>query len=791
MHKQAIFSFLFIVVTTQVFAQGLDVETIEERFNAYNQQIFQEKIFVHTDKNFYLSGETIWFKLYNTEAVTNTPSPISKLAYVELLGSDSKAAIQLKIPINNSIGNGQFNLPLTLPTGNYILRAYTNLMKNSDVHFAFEKQIAIVSVFNQVSVDTTIKKASYDIQFFPEGGNLVNTLNSKIAFKATNNNGKGIDCVGKIINQNNDSVGNFVTQKFGMGTFVFTPIQGNTYKAIVTTKTNESFVANLPIALNEGYVLFTEKNSEQTTITVKATNNFLNTAVHLFVHANHNTKYKKTQVIENRTTVFVMNNDVLDEGVNYITLFNTQLQPLCERLLYKSISETVATKLTASNTTLTARKKIELDVTALTNNLTPVDANFSIAVVKDDSLMNNYTNVDIQQYEWLASHIKGKIEEPNFYFTETESASAAIDNLLLTQGWRRFNWNNIIANKAPSNTFLPEYESQIITGKVINKQTLLPAEGIAVYLSLPGKEFGFANAYSQADGSFFAIMPNIYGTSELVAQTNSKIDSNYRIDINSPYWSQVSTNTIPNFSLEKKWSNSLNEYSIALQAQRIYTPQKAVTSSANINYKPFYIKSDNKYLLDNYTRFSTMEEVMREYVADVLVRRKNNKFVFYAADNPRFTYFSTEPLLLVDGIPAFDADKIIAADPLKVQQIDVVARRFFSGKLAFDGIVNYSSYDGTMGIKSLSSESLVIDYDGIEAQREFYSPKYELATELESRLPDYRTVLYWNGNITTTTKGATKISFYTSDLIGKYTATLQGLTSNGIPLKATISFEVK
>jgi hypothetical protein len=98
-----------------------------------------------------------------------------------------------------------------------------------------------------------------------------------------------------------------------MGTFVFTPIQGNIYKAIVTTKTNESFVANLPIALNEGYVLFTEKNSEQTTITVKATNNFLNTAVHLFVHANHNTKYKKTQVIENRTTVFVMNNDVLDE----------------------------------------------------------------------------------------------------------------------------------------------------------------------------------------------------------------------------------------------------------------------------------------------------------------------------------------------------------------------------------------------------------------------------------------------------------------------------------------------
>jgi hypothetical protein len=785
MMKQVFLGCILCLFHTTLLAQLQDVETIEQQFKQYSQHNFQEKIFVHTDKNFYLSGETLWFKVYNTEALTNLPSPISKVVYVELLNADKKSSLQAKIPLIQATGNGQFILPLSLPTGNYVLRAYTNLMKNGEADFAFEKQIGIVNVFNNTSVDTTIKKLKYDIQFFPEGGNLVNNISSTIAFKAINSNGKGIDCIGKVVNQNNDSVGSFTSQKFGLGSFTFTPVEGNTYKAIVTSN-HESFVANLPNAFTNGVVMLTQTNNNQVFITVKASNNFNNTAVHILVHANHTTQYKKTQVLENGTTVFSVDKQSLAQGIHHITLFNAQLQPICERLLYKPYTQNVQAKLTSNQSVFQTRKKVELDVSALANNL-PTEANLSIAVVKNDELSDITNDLDIQQYQWLFAHIKGKIENPNYFFSNEE----ALDLLLLTQGWRRFNWNDVFANKKPNQTFLPEYESQIISGKVINKTTLQPAEGIVVYLSLPGKEFGYANAFSKADGSFYAIMPNIYSTTELVAQTNNRIDSNYRIDIQSPYWAQASSTTIPTFELSKQLTTALNEASIALQAQRIYHPSKAITKSSNIGYKPFYIQPDEKYFLDSYTRFTSMEEVMREYIKGVLVRRKNNKFVFYVSDNPRFQYFEGDPLILVDGIPLFDADKIIAADPLKIQQLDVVARRFFSGKLVFDGIVNYSSYDGTMGIKSLSAESLVIDYDGMEAQREFYSPKYELTTEVESRLPDYRTVLYWNGNIQTKENTSTKIQFYTSDISGKYTAILQGITPFGEALKTTFNFEVK
>lgn len=785
MQKHFFVSIFLVFFSIAASAQFQDIETVEQKFKQYSSQNFQEKVFVHTDKNFYLSGETIWFKVYATEALTNIPTPISKVAYVELYNQDKKPALQAKVPLKQAVGNAQFLLPLNLPTGNYTLRAYTNLMKNQDVHFAFEKPISIVNVFNAPTVDTVQKTLNYDVQFFPEGGNLVNGITSKVGFKALNSNGQSVACSGKIVNQNNDSITSFSTEKFGLGSFVFTPQTGNNYKAIIQIN-NQIVSTALPTAYNNGFVMLTTVENNTVKVSVKASNDFSNDVVHVLVHANHQTQFKQSQKLQNGVAVFTFSKEQLADGIQHITLFNSQLQAVCERLIYKPFKNIVEAKITANQQVFNTRNKVAFDVSTITQNKL-VEANLSLTVVKNDSLQALNEDVDMQQYHWLYAHVKGYVEQPS-YFINNETA---LDLLLLTQGWRRFNWNDVIADKKPNQTFLPEYESQIISGKVINKQTLQPAEGVAVYLSLPGKEFGFANAYSTADGSFYAIMPNLFGTTELVAQTNNKIDSNYRIDIQTPYWSQFSTTKYPLFPIGKSLSNTLNNAAIALQAEKIYAPKKVATTSSNIGYKPFYIQPDEKYFLDSYTRFTTMEEVMREYIKGVLVRRKNNKFVFYVSDNPRFQYFEGEPLILVDGIPLFDADKIIAADPLKFQQLDVIARRFFSGKLVFDGIVNYSSYDGTMGIKSLSAESLVIDYDGLQAQREFYSPQYATPTAVESRIPDYRTVLYWNGNVQTKNNSGSKIEFYTSDVAGKYTAILQGITPFGDVIKTTINFEVK
>ena len=138
-------SLLFITVGARLSAQST-VNTIKAVFSQYKAHTFSEKIYAHTDKNYYLAGEILWFKLDNTDATFHKPADLSKVAYVELLDSANKPVLQAKIGLRNGEGNGSLYLPVNLSSGNYLLRAYTNWMKNFDPVFFFQKKITVVNV---------------------------------------------------------------------------------------------------------------------------------------------------------------------------------------------------------------------------------------------------------------------------------------------------------------------------------------------------------------------------------------------------------------------------------------------------------------------------------------------------------------------------------------------------------------------------------------------------------------------------------------------------------------------
>ena len=162
----------------------------------------------------------------------------------------------------------------------------------------------------------------------------------------------------------------------------------------------------------------------------------------------------------------------------------------------------------------------------------------------------------------------------------------------------------------------------------------------------------------------------------------------------------------------------------------------------------FFGKPSRQYYLDAYTRFPTMEEVMREYVKEVHVKKKDKNFRYEVFNEPYITYFNDDPLVLLDGVPVFNVNKIIDMDPLKIQKVDVVASKFFKGNQRFDGIVSYNTYNGDLDSYQLDPNSLVVEYDGLQLQREFYSPQYKTDEQLLSRKPDYRNVLYWSPDFT-------------------------------------------
>ena len=154
-------------------------------------------------------------------------------------------------------------------------------------------------------------------------------------------------------------------------------------------------------------------------------------------------------------------------------------------------------------------------------------------------------------------------------------------------------------------------------------------------------------------------------------------------------------------------------------------------------------------------------------------------------------FYDGNVLILLDGVPLSDANKIFFYDPLKVKSLAIVQSQYVVGSSVFNGIASFSTYDGVFNGFSLDPRLVAIDYDGLQLQREFYSPVYETKEQSEKRIPDFRNTLLWSPDITTDQEGKAMIQFYTSDRPGKYMVVLQGMSSGGGFVSAHTFFEVK
>jgi hypothetical protein len=126
----------------------------------------------------------------------------------------------------------------------------------------------------------------------------------------------------------------------------------------------------------------------------------------------------------------------------------------------------------------------------------------------------------------------------------------------------------------------------------------------------------------------------------------------------------------------------------------------------------FYGYPDKTYLLDDYTRFPTMEEVFREFVFEVKPRKSDGGFRLFVLNLPYRIYFEDSPLVLLDGVPVHNADKVMQLDPLKLRKIEIVARKYYLGTAVYSGIISLFSYTGDLGGYALPASAMVKDYDG-------------------------------------------------------------------------------
>ncbi|WP_420155704.1 hypothetical protein [Siphonobacter sp.] len=749
---------LFLMISAgQVFGQ----DAVRQAFEQYSQKAFQEKVYLHSDRSFYVVGETLWFKLYVVDGTTHQPADLSKVAYLELLDASHAPVLQSKVSLEKGKGHGMLILPATLNSGRYHLRAYTNWMKNFGADLYYEKPLTIVNSFTKIP--TQEKEPQLDLQFFPEGGHLVESLPSRVAFRGINENGLGSTFSGTILNASDETVATFRPEHLGMGSFVLTPKAGETYRAVVKDAAGTQRTYPLPDVQKSGYVLTVQDTGkEELEVQVAGPDG----RVSLLVHTQRSVQQSESSMIRQGKTQFWVKKSDLLEGITHLTLFNANRQPLCERLYFKR-PQRPAMKLgvKSDKAAYARREKI-----ALTLQL-PDSADVSVAVYRLDSLQGDASE-DIYSYLWLNSDLKGTVEAPAAYLTDP---TTNVDLVMLTHGWSRFRWDEVM--RPVPFRYIPEYETHLLYGKVtINQQ---PVAKVPVYLAAPGKDVWLYPALSDTAGRVFFQMKHFEGMNEVVVQT---ADTLQRVELESPFSDQFASRTLPAFSFDQTLKNALLDRSIQMQVRNAYQPlYQAVPVTDTV---AFYGIAEKTYKLDDYTRFPVLEEVMREYVPEVDVRRHQSQFSFLMLGRAEYS-FTQPPLVLMDGVPVFDVNKVLALDPLRIKRLDVVNRRYFLGPLLFEGIVSFRSYKGDLA--GLQPEGLVTSYEGVQAQREFYSPRYDTPQQRQSRTADFRTLLYWAPQVKTTQA----LDFYTSDLSGTYQVVIQGLSAQGDAGSQRMTFEVQ
>jgi hypothetical protein len=787
-------TFFFVFILMQSYAQNPVTDSLQQQFSRFTQNTFTEKVYLHTDRNFYIAGEILWFKAYITDGILNAPADLSKVAYVDVIDISNKVFLQTKIALKSGKGNGSLYLPANMPSGKYKIRTYTNWMKNADAAFYFEKAFTVVNAQSTAGLVVAGTTPEYDIQFFPEGGNLVKNVESKVAFRMTDKNGKGVQAfTGIVLNQNRDTIAVFNPSRFGIGYFNFTPADTHLYKAYITTPSGSTVVKDLPAAMEEGYTMKLRKADQgQVEVTVHSRNTG-NTAsaVYLFIHTRGLVKNVQTKVLQNSSAHFIIAEDILGDGISHFTVFNNLRQPVCERLYFKNPLNRLVIHAKTNVPGYGMRKKVNVDVNSADSHNESIPANMSLAVYRLDSLQTSEQS-DIFSYLWLSADLKGTVESPSWYFSGSDSTAEAMDNLMLTHGWRRFAWTAIQQNRLPTYKFLPEYTGHIITGKITDSATRKPLTDVIVYLSVPGDRTQFYASSSDANGNIRFYTREAYGPGEVILQPEGFSVSSYNIDINTPFQDQFSTKPLAALQLSAGLKNAIEQNSINAQVQRKFlADQLRIYNLPQTDSIAFYGRPDEKYLLDDYTRFTTMEEVLREYVSGVLVGRAKGKFHLNVIDVVNNRLFKDNPLVLLDGVPVHDMDRIMSYDPLKIRKLELVKRRYYYGPLVVDGILNFTTYKGNLPEFEVDSRAVILDYEGMQWQREFYSPLYETEAQAASRLPDFRNLLYWCPDVITGKDGRAALTFFTGDVKGKYIGVIEGMSAGGKAGSSTFGFEVK
>ncbi len=478
-------------------------------------------------------------------------------------------------------------------------------------------------------------------------------------------------------------------------------------------------------------------------------------------------------------------------GVNHITIFDSNGQPVKERFIYTPAKGKEILMLN-STVRYNKRSKISLDI-EVENELSPSlnSANLSISVAPkstDPEILGigDYM-VFGTEYESVSSKIikAGKI---------SELGPETMDSILLNVKSNWINWAVILSNDIHDFKYKSEKEDYFLPGKLLNYDQNRNHSPEYVILSTPGKVAGFQYARTDTAGNFSFNINIDQNLKDLIISPDD-ISKNHKIIIESSFSDQYLKSRLSPDSVKRPELPDISVLSFNYQVGKIYGVSALghPLNSVSHGKEPlrFYGKPDIELILADYVKLPKMEEVFFELLPRIYMKKKKATYEISIADRVDDSRYELSPSLYIDGVIIKDPSMIANLDPEIVEKIDVIKEKYYVGKYTFSGIVNVITKAGDFSSVSLPEYMVRLPYRVVDPVFSFASPDYSSTEIRNSRFPDFRNTLYWNPSVSTDKQGKIRVEFWASDVVSDYEINIQGITSDGkfVTLVKTIKVE--
>ncbi|PZX60138.1 TonB-dependent receptor-like protein [Algoriphagus ratkowskyi] len=778
------------------------LERIITGFKKYITELPQEKVYLHLDRAHYAAGETIWLKAYLTAGAYHEPSLLSNTIYVELINSTGEIIQQHQLFSPDGFAAGQLELDESLPSGNYLVRSYTNWMRNADEAYFFHKDVKIWNT--QDPVNNVLSDETIALQFFPEGGNLVNGIMSKVGFKAIGTNGLGKVVSGKVYEEDKE-VATFESNQFGMGVFGLVPKVGMQYTALLD---NSDEIVQLPKALDSGIIL-SVTNSPSTAdilLKVQASENSNLQTVYLLAQTRGIVCASSQADLSKRVSFTRISKKEFPSGIAQITVLDENGNPLAERLVFIDHQDQVTITTSMSKTVFAPRELVQLDIEAKDKEGNPVVANLSLTVFDGGQVSLDENKETIHSYLLLSSELKGHIESPGYYFNpNNKNREKDLDILMLTQGWRKFTITEALSEKVLDPAYSVE-KGLTIRGVLTDEKKNQPIEsGTVSYLSLfpfPESKTTITNSRGE-----FEIHDLIFFDSTKVilqGKTNNGRPATILTDksYNSPSLLQQLSNAFTqpialeqNFlskaferqAIEKAYSfenSELELEGIEIRGIRIDEPTQI---SSSYGAGTVQMQVSGKPALENLLH---PLDLLRGRVAGVQITGygASAKILIQGVNS---IDSSMEPMLMVDDIQVrLESLVTIPVHEIEGYRVWKGADTAIFGARGTNGVIGFYTRKNLGTDKKPIQQDATLTMKGYQVEEEFYSPKYPADTSSLPK-PDRRATLFWAPNIQTDSSGKTSVSFYNSDAENVIYGEIEGISKGGKPGTSRFSYIIE